>query len=202
MARTPSISDEQILEAAREVFFEQGLQATTAEIARRAGISEGTIFRRFPTKHDLFMAAMGVPAKPAWVATLEEYRGADGPLRDRLVRLANEMIAFFEDLLPKTSLMMGGGVHPAEIFEAFGEPPPVLGVKMLANFFGDEQRAGRLRRCDAEIAARMFLGMLHNYAFFEYMGLHAYLPMPRQTYVRGAVENLLRGLQPDADTTD
>jgi AcrR family transcriptional regulator len=31
------------------VFAERGLDASTAEIARRAGVGEATLFRRFPS---------------------------------------------------------------------------------------------------------------------------------------------------------
>ena len=45
-----------LLDAAVEVFAEHGLEASTAEIARRAGVGQGTVFRRFPTKDDLVAA--------------------------------------------------------------------------------------------------------------------------------------------------
>jgi AcrR family transcriptional regulator len=45
-----------LLDAAVEVFAEHGLDASTAEIARRAGVGQGTVFRRFPTKDDLVAA--------------------------------------------------------------------------------------------------------------------------------------------------
>jgi len=45
-----------LLDAAVEVFGEHGLEASTAEIARRAGVGQGTVFRRFPTKDDLVAA--------------------------------------------------------------------------------------------------------------------------------------------------
>jgi AcrR family transcriptional regulator len=45
-----------VLEAARSVFAEQGLDAGVAEIAERAGVGVGTIFRRFPHKEDLLVA--------------------------------------------------------------------------------------------------------------------------------------------------
>jgi AcrR family transcriptional regulator len=45
-----------LLDAAAEVFAERGLEASTAEIARRAGVGHGTVFRRFPTKDDLVAA--------------------------------------------------------------------------------------------------------------------------------------------------
>jgi AcrR family transcriptional regulator len=47
-----------ILDAAAAVFAERGLDASTAEIARRAGVGEATLFRRFPTKDDLVVAIL------------------------------------------------------------------------------------------------------------------------------------------------
>jgi AcrR family transcriptional regulator len=47
-----------ILAAAGLVFAERGLEASTAEIARRAGVGEATLFRRFPTKDDLIVAIL------------------------------------------------------------------------------------------------------------------------------------------------
>ncbi|MBS1677337.1 MAG: TetR/AcrR family transcriptional regulator [Actinobacteria bacterium] len=51
---------ERIVAAAMEVFAERGLEASTAEIAARAGVGEATLFRRFPTKDDLVTAIIGV----------------------------------------------------------------------------------------------------------------------------------------------
>jgi AcrR family transcriptional regulator len=48
---------ERVVEAARDVFAEQGLEASTNEIARRAGVGIATLFRRFPTRDDLIAAA-------------------------------------------------------------------------------------------------------------------------------------------------
>ena len=43
-----------LLEAATEAFAEAGIGASTALVARRAGVAEGTLFRYFPTKDDLY----------------------------------------------------------------------------------------------------------------------------------------------------
>src|SRR5258708_10722995 len=58
MARRVSIQDDVILSAAREIFLENGLDATTSEIAAKAGVSHGIIFKRFKTKQGLFQTAM------------------------------------------------------------------------------------------------------------------------------------------------
>ncbi len=45
-----------LLEAAADAFREEGLDVPVAEIARRAGVGPGTLFRHFPTKDDLVAA--------------------------------------------------------------------------------------------------------------------------------------------------
>jgi AcrR family transcriptional regulator len=45
-----------LLAAAREVFAEDGTSASLEEIARRAGVGIGTLYRNFPTRQDLFEA--------------------------------------------------------------------------------------------------------------------------------------------------
>jgi AcrR family transcriptional regulator len=45
-----------VLEAARAVCAEQGADACVADIAERAGVGVGTLFRRFPHKDDLVAA--------------------------------------------------------------------------------------------------------------------------------------------------
>jgi AcrR family transcriptional regulator len=45
-----------IIAAAHEVLAEQGLDASMNEIAKRAGVGIATLFRRFPTRDELFAA--------------------------------------------------------------------------------------------------------------------------------------------------
>jgi AcrR family transcriptional regulator len=45
-----------LVEAARAVFGERGLAAEMKEIAERAGVGVGTIYRNFPSKEDLILA--------------------------------------------------------------------------------------------------------------------------------------------------
>jgi AcrR family transcriptional regulator len=44
---------ERLLQAATQVFAEQGLEASVEEVARVAGVGMGTLYRRFPTKEAL-----------------------------------------------------------------------------------------------------------------------------------------------------
>jgi AcrR family transcriptional regulator len=47
-----------VLETAYETFAAEGLSVPIDEIARRAGVGAGTIYRHFPTKEDLFSAVV------------------------------------------------------------------------------------------------------------------------------------------------
>lgn len=50
---------DRVLGAARECFAEGGLEVSVDEVARRAGVGHGTVFRRFPTKEALLDAVLG-----------------------------------------------------------------------------------------------------------------------------------------------
>ena len=194
MARPKEITDQQILEAAREVFLEQGLAGTTAEIARRAGVSEGSIFRRFPTKKDLFHVAMGFPSDPPFLETIETLVGRGDP-RESLVTICTEILAFFLEIVPKTIILLSArGINPAKVFVGQKEPPPVRGVRALTSFLEREQWIGRIGACTPEVIARMLLGALHSYAFFEVSGMNTRSPMPETTYVRGIVDTVFDGI--------
>src|SRR5215217_7836939 len=47
-----------ILDAARQVFANEGLGAGVDAVARAAGVGVGTVYRRFPTKQDLLAAVI------------------------------------------------------------------------------------------------------------------------------------------------
>ena len=76
-------------DAAREVFAERGYEATTREIASRAGVSHDLIFRYFDSKEKLFFDAVATPLLHA-VGGLHQ-RWLDDPAlttmdHDRLIR--------------------------------------------------------------------------------------------------------------------
>ena len=47
-----------VLETAYDTFAAEGLSVPIDEIARRAGVGAGTVYRHFPTKEDLFRAVV------------------------------------------------------------------------------------------------------------------------------------------------
>lgn len=199
MARPATIRDETILEAAREVFLTRGIQGTTAEVAERAGVSEGTLFKRFRTKDELFRAAMTSqsPADVPWIRSLPG-RVGKGAVHDNLVDLGLQMVGFFRLLMP---LMVMTLSNPALAGKSpFGEsnPPPLVALGKLAEYFAAEAARGRLRAPDPAIAARTFMAGLHSFVMME-MLLKDHVGAPRmsdEVFVRGHVDLLWSGLAP------
>ena len=107
---------DRIVEVARQVFREQGYDASLDEVAKRAEVGPGTLYRHFPTRDALLDAIM-----QSWVDRVEEAADKalthEGSPRDLLV-------AWFEEYVRLISLHKGG---PAKITSAMGDPnSPIL----------------------------------------------------------------------------
>jgi AcrR family transcriptional regulator len=78
-----------IIAAARAVFAEHGLGASLDEIARRAGVGNATLYRRFPTREELVQAALLGPMAEYLAAAEEGLADTDAwaGFRDYLLRL-------------------------------------------------------------------------------------------------------------------
>jgi AcrR family transcriptional regulator len=58
-ARSDAMRNEQALvEAARELFAEKGIDSSLEEVAKRAGVGIGTLYRHFPTRQQLVEAIL------------------------------------------------------------------------------------------------------------------------------------------------
>ena len=175
LARPKTIDDETILEAAREVFQERGFAGTTAEVAARAGISEGSIFRRFRCKQDLFLACMGLP-KPKWL--IEMNTDPNDAFWEDLEALAHEIFDHMLIVIPKIMLLHGAFLDN-EIPE---DAVPVVAQKKITLMFeNNAEKSEVLER--SEEAARIFFGALHTYAFTHVLGIDAKFETDRGRYM-------------------
>jgi len=191
MGRKKAISDDELLGVARRIFVEEGFTASTREIARRAGVSEGLIFQRFRTKEDLFFAAMIPPS--ADLNRLFHHPHSQG--RTLLEKITFSMIAYFRETLPVLLPLMS---HPNFRFEEFAkrhpDSPMLLLRRQLVEFLVREQRAGRLGAIDPAAAALLIWSAAHSIPFFERLGAHGGQFEPK--LVRAMVRALWDGLDP------
>lgn len=193
--RPPVISNEKLLEVAREVFLELGIRATTLEVARRAGVAEGTLFHRFKSKEDLFRAAMQFDPDEA-LAMVERLpsRAGKGDLRATLLGFAEEFLRVCRIAVPV--MMMSWSNPDSQLNQARlsdkGERHRRV-VRAITTFFEVEMRAGRLAPADPEVLARMLLGSLHQYCMSELFTPGA-AALPPRHFAREVVDVLLRAV--------
>lgn len=125
---------ERVLDAAAEVFGEEGPEVSVAEIAQRAGVGQGTVFRRFPTKDDLMYAV--IERHVARMTTIAEEALAE----------ADPGEAFFRFIHRVAELVMSTpGLHKCVVH--CGEKPGAAELERLGDkVVSRAQRAGAVRR--------------------------------------------------------
>jgi AcrR family transcriptional regulator len=129
---------DRIIEVAREVFREQGYDASLDEVAKRAGVGAGTLYRHFPARANLVDAIM-----QSWVDRVDEAAAkalaSEGPPRELL-------LAWFTAYVGLISLHKGG---PAKITSAMGDPTSPITTKCQVLTRATDRVVARLREEDA-----------------------------------------------------
>ncbi|MBW4692839.1 MAG: TetR/AcrR family transcriptional regulator [Lyngbya sp. HA4199-MV5] len=192
MARTPTITQAQILEAARVVFLEKGFSATTVDVAKRAGISSASIFKHFPTKEALFFAAMSeTSCDSLWSAALEAEIGQGNPRSD-LLKIALRIAAYAEAVMPR--MMLAWSVRqPGEIVI----PPNVEpDFAALTAYLAREMALGRIARGDPTIPALTLFHTVVGFTMSQTLQSAA-VRLDTSSFLADFVDLLWRGLNPN-----
>lgn len=187
-----------LVEAAADVVARMGYaRATTKAIAEAAGIAEGTIYRHFPDKQELFRAAVMERNRPLF-DTMSELPGLAGSatVAANLTETFRHLGRLRRDLLP---LELAAFSDPAlqQVISAALTPAaggPLLGPpQFLADYVAAEQRIGRIRAdVDPQRAAVTMLALLFGLAMLP-PDADGYPPAP---LVDSAVKLVVHGLVP------
>lgn len=127
-----------ILQAAREVFTEQGLGVTMDDIAKHAGVGVGTVYRRFPEKDELIDALFEERVSEI-VALAEEALTIEDPWRGFVHFLSGQLNLQAADRGLK-ELLLSRSEGAARVAAARARIAPVA-MQVLAR----AQRAGVVR---------------------------------------------------------
>ncbi|MCX8282095.1 helix-turn-helix domain containing protein [Phyllobacterium sp. 0TCS1.6C] len=126
---------ERILAAAEEVFLERGAGASLEDVARRAGVGIGTLYRRFPTRDEL-LAATYSSRLVAFAETSRSKDTGEDPL--------GAMRSYLEQLVQHTNLYRGLAASLGTVLQV-GSPgcaaTSAEGIRLLDN----AQAAGVVR---------------------------------------------------------
>lgn len=196
--RPASVSEDDILDAARDVFLSRGLDATTAEIAERAGVSESLIFYRYKTKEALFTAV--VDKMMVLGPSFGELRArvGKGDIAEQLFEVGTDIVNGMQTVLPLMMMAWSSATKMMTLHERCQHPNPVhvQALQLLAGYFEAEARLGRLRPVDPEILARTFFGGICDYVMSQFLLRAAdALPLASPIFLRGLINILIEGVR-------
>jgi AcrR family transcriptional regulator len=124
---------DKIVEVARQVFAEQGTNASLDEIAKRSGVGPGTLYRHFPTRENLYDALM-----KDWVDRI--HASADKAVASELPP-REVLLGWFQDFVRHISAHRGG---PAKITAAMDDAGSPMHRKCLT-----------LTECNFQVLSRL-----------------------------------------------
>ena len=161
-------SQRRILDAAVVAFAETGFAGTaTNEIARRAGVAEGTIFRYYPTKKALLIAAVGLLIKamtPVVRAGLERLMNHDyGSVEEFVREVAVDRLAFAREHTTLVRLIVQEIPFHPELREKFRETALAVAYPLLLRAVTRMQERGLMAPIDPSSAARMILSVVMGF---------------------------------------
>ena len=187
----------EIAAAALEVFAERGFAgARMEEIARRAGVTKGTVYLYFPSKEDLFRAVVResiVPGVEIGERLVSEFEGDSAALLRELVWRWWE---FMEDprvqLVPK--LIQSESANFPELATFYVTEVVQRVRRLFAAVIRRGVERGEFREVDPVLAARLAVAPLHNAVAYRRSLLAYDEGCNFEGYVEMHIEMFLRGL--------
>ena len=188
----------EIVEAALDLFVEKGFSATKMdEIARRAGVTKGTVYLYFPSKEDLFRAVveeMMGPNLESGERMLAEHRGSARDLVADLIRgwwrlIGSSRVACL------SKLMTGEAANFPHLAQYYMDQVVVRGRRIFEQAIQRGIEGGEFRAVPLAGAARMAIAPLVHASVYQ-RSMLAFDPEPweMESFLNLHIDMFLRGL--------
>ncbi len=184
---SPQERRHEIIAATRPLLYEHGRAATTRLIAEAAGIAEGTIFRAFASKEELFDAVLEAEFDPT--SFLEDVAQIDPELelRERLVAFTTLLQRRFQNIF---ALMAAMGMR---------KPPASLGDPEVRRRLAHGGLT-RLLEPDADRFTLPVERVVHLVRLLTFSGSHPHISDQRPLSPEEIVDVVLHGVLKGSDT--
>lgn len=181
-----------ILNSTMMLIMEKGYTATTTkDIAKKAGINECTIFRKFKGKKEIIVAAMSLPEwNPCFKESDFEYTG----------ELVEDLCSFAEVYSKKVTPKMvkiSLGLRSPDLYEiskdGIREIPDTF-KKVLVIYFTEMQKQNKIHTDDIESLAVAFLAINFGYVFFKASFGDELTELQTKEYIESSVRHFVNGI--------
>lgn len=154
---------EEIISAALDVFTDRGFAATKLEdVARRAGVTKGTIYLYFDSKEALFKALIRetiVPVIAQGEAIAQSFTGSARELFEKLVREYWRLVGE-TSLVGIPKLMISEAANFPELARFYYEEVVTRGHRLMAGVIERGIKAGEFRPVNVVLAAKLAMSPL------------------------------------------
>lgn len=188
---------DQILAAAIGLFAENGFRGTTTkQLAAGAGITEPVLYRHFKTKGDLYAAIIEQKAQEGLSQAAKQlgpYLGGDDD-EGFLTALAELIVDCYHQDPAYVRLLLFSALERHELSDLFFERHVLAFYQMVGGYLRRRMREGAIRQLDPNLAARLFLGMIHHHSLVGALFGEKIVRASRKTFVRELVQTFLGGV--------
>lgn len=184
---------QKIMDAAMELVIEKGYSdTTTVDIAKRAGVNEATLFRRFGSKKEILQSAL---QEPKWVPRLDVavFSDATGDLKTDLTRFMGE---YFKRVTPDI-VRLSIGLRSPQIFSVTAPyimQVPVSWMGALEGYFHTMGKRGALHGEDPHALALTLFSTTLGYVFLQASFGKALTPIEEQAFIEASVHAFVEGI--------
>ena len=185
-------TQKKILNSTMMLIMEKGYTATTTkDIAKKAGINECTIFRKFKGKKEIIEAAMSLPE---WNPCLKE---SDFEYTSELMKdLCSFAEVYSRKVTPKM-VKISLGLRSPDLYDitkdGIREIPDTF-KKVLVNYFTGMQEKNKIQTEDIESLAVSFLAINFGYVFFKASFGDELTELQSKEYIESSVRHFVNGI--------
>ena len=187
---------ERILDAALEAFADSGFNgATTKDIAKKAAVNEVTIFRQFRSKRALFNAVM-VERSPLVQAEKVVSLDPRTPVEQQLVQNLRSVLGVLRANKQLFMVALGDAWRQPKTKTTSTNMIIQKGIDFVSAFMQSLMDAGKIRRTDPRIAARMIMGAMQAYFITtDLLEIGKLSQAEEERILRGFVDIFLNGMK-------
>jgi AcrR family transcriptional regulator len=190
-----------IIQAAIETFSEKGFAASsTSEIAQKAGVAEGTIFRHYKTKKDLLFSIVApMMAKLIAPFVLKDFNkvlhSAYPRYEDFLRAVVKNRMEFARHNLQIIKIMLHELPFQSELLAQFKEHIASKVFKRLNDIVEHFQNEGQIAAMPSRVAVRLSITTLIGFLFARFF----FLPEAdwnEEQEIEASIDFIMHGLAP------
>jgi AcrR family transcriptional regulator len=147
-----------VLEAAQDLFAEQGLDVKMEAVARRAGVGVGTIYRRFSSKEHLFAAVRGAACDQTRQCLMQAAEDAHAPLE----KIRAIVIAQYRQGVHQAAFLELDAPVPSDTDSCPSDAPGLYSTlhSLLTPLIAAGQQQGSIKTGDPALLAAICLELL------------------------------------------